>query len=128
MGIAQIVGLGITAAALAVAIRTERPEIGMLLGVCGSVLIFFMILPQLAAAVQVFNHLAEGVPADAGYIGIILRIIGIAYIAEFGAQVCADAGENAIASKIELSGKVLVMLMSAPIILGLMRMISSVLP
>jgi len=126
--IAQIVGLGIVATVLAVTIRSERPEFGMLLAICGSILIFFMILPQLTAVVEVFRHLSEDIPADAGYISIILRIIGIAYIAEFGAQVCADAGEHAIASKIELSGKVLVMLQSAPIILGLMRMISSVLP
>jgi stage III sporulation protein AD len=128
MGIAQIVGVGIVAAALAVTVRTERADIGMLLGVCGSLLLFFMVLPQLTAAIQIFRDLADGIPVDSGYISIILKIVGVAYIAEFGAQVCADAGENAIASKIELSGKILVMLLSAPIVLGIMQMIGSVLP
>ena len=128
MGMAQIVGVGIVAAALAVTVRTQRPEFGMLIGVCGSMLIFFMILPYLTSAVKIFRDLSEGIPADARYINIILKIIGVAYIAEFGAQICADAGENAIASKIELSGKVLVMLLSAPIVLGIMQMINSVLP
>lgn len=128
MGITQIVGIGIVAAVLAVTVRQERPEFGMLIGIGGSLLIFFAILPQFTAVVEVFNELAAKTTADAGYINIILKIVGIAYIAEFGAQLCADAGENAIASKIELSGKVLVMLMSAPIVLGLMRMISGALP
>ena len=127
MSIAQIVGVGIVAAALAVTVRMERPEFGMLIGVCGSVLIFFLVLPQLNAVIKIFRDLASEIPTDAGYISIILKIVGIAYIAEFGAQVCADAGENAIASKIELSGKILVMLLSAPIILGIMQMIGSVL-
>ena len=128
MGIAQIVGVGIVAAALAVTVRTQLPEFGMLIGVCGSMLIFFMVLPHLTSAVQIFRDLADGIPTDAGYISIILKIVGIAYIAEFGAQVCADAGENAIASKIDLSGKILVMLLSAPIVLGIMQMIGSMLP
>ena len=127
MGIAQIVGVGIVAAALAVTVRMERPEFGMLIGVCGSVLIFFLMLPQLTSVIQIFRDLANRIPTDAGYIGIILKIIGIAYIAEFGAQVCADAGEAAIASKIELAGKILVMLLSAPIVLGIMQLIGNML-
>ena len=46
----------------------------------------------------------------------VLKIIGIAYIAEFGAQVTRDAGQGSIAAKIELAGKVLILIMAIPII------------
>ncbi len=128
MEIIQIVGVGIVAAILAVTVKQQNAEIGLLIGICGSILIFFMIMPKLGAVVQVFNTLSTKLNTDATYIGIILKIVGIAYIAEFGAQICSDAGENAIASKIDLGGKVLVMLLSAPILLGLMSLVGNVLP
>jgi len=58
----------------------------------------------------------------------ILKIIGIAYIAEFGAEVCKDAGEGAIASKIELAGKVIIIVLAAPIITSLLDLIVEIMP
>ena len=50
------------------------------------------------------------------YVETLLKIIGIAYIAEFGAQITKDAGQGAIASKIELAGKILILVMAIPIL------------
>ncbi len=62
------------------------------------------------------------------YLQTILKIIGIAYIAEFGAQIAKDAGQAAIASKIELAGKVLIMVMAVPILTAIIEMVISLLP
>ncbi|HBI03894.1 MAG TPA: stage III sporulation protein AD, partial [Paenibacillaceae bacterium] len=62
------------------------------------------------------------------YLDTILKIIGIAYIAEFGAQVTRDAGQGAIASKIELAGKVLIMVMAIPILSLIVETIVRLLP
>jgi stage III sporulation protein AD len=61
------------------------------------------------------------VDLGAGHIATVIKIIGIAYAAEFGSQICADAGEGAIASKIELGGKGLIMAISTPIIVSLVE-------
>ncbi len=62
------------------------------------------------------------------FLETILKIIGIAYIAEFGAQVTRDAGQDSIASKIELAGKVLIMVMAIPIITVMIETIIQILP
>jgi stage III sporulation protein AD len=62
------------------------------------------------------------------YVETILKIIGIAYIAEFGAQITKDAGQGAIASKIELGGKVLILSMAIPILTVIIETIISMLP
>ncbi|MBM7660889.1 stage III sporulation protein AD [Bacillus mesophilus] len=62
------------------------------------------------------------------YVETILKIIGIAYIAEFGAQITRDAGQGAIASKIELGGKILIMAMAIPILTVIIETILGLLP
>jgi len=62
------------------------------------------------------------------YIETILKIIGIAYIAEFAAQITKDAGQGAIASKIELGGKILILAMAIPIITVLIETIIQMIP
>ena len=128
MDIVQVVVMGIVITILAVTLKNQAPEFALIISIGGSVLIFFTILPQLAVMVAALSHMSEQVQSNMAAIGIVLRIVGIAYIAEFGAQICADAGEHAIASKIELGGKVLIMTASLPILFSLLDLIVAILP
>jgi stage III sporulation protein AD len=62
------------------------------------------------------------------YMGTVLKIIGIAYIAEIGAQVCRDAGEGVVAAKIEFAAKILVMVLAIPIILAILEALLKLIP
>ncbi len=128
MDIVQIVGLGIVASVLAIAIKKQTPELAVLVSAAAGVIIFFAVLPAFAGGINILTGLSRLVAVDTEFITIILKIIGIAYIADFGAQVCMDAGEASIAAKIELSGKVLIMVASAPILYGLINLIAGILP
>lgn len=74
------------------------------------------------------ERLAVNADLNMIYVKTILKIIGIAYIAEFGAQITKDAGQGAIASKIELAGKVLILLMAIPIITAIIKQVIGLLP
>ena len=128
MEIVRIVAAGLVSAILAIAIKKEAPQFSLVLSLAASALIFFMALPLLAEKLFVLLDLAGFVQADMAYIAIVLRIIGVTYIAEFGAQICSDAGEGAIASRIAMGAKVLIMSMSVPIIMSLVYMIDAMLP
>jgi len=82
-------------------------------------------MPFLGQAVGLLKDIAGLMDTNIQYIGLILKIIAIAYIAEFGAQICTDAGESAIASKIELAGKVLILITSMPVLYGLVDLIKA---
>jgi stage III sporulation protein AD len=126
MEIAQIVATGIISLILVIAIKKQNAEFALLISIMASIIIFFMLLPHLAQAVGIMENIAALMNTNNQYVGLILKIIAIAYIAEFGAQICADAGENAIASKIELGGKVMILVTSTPILYGLISLIASI--
>jgi len=125
MDIAQIVAAGIISVILIITMRKQNAEFALLISIMASVIIFFMLMPFLGQAVGLLKDIAGLMDTNVQYVGLILKIIAIAYIAEFGAQICADAGESAIASKIELGGKVLIMIASAPVLFGLVDLIKA---
>jgi len=125
MDIMQIVMVGIIAAVLSVTIKKQAPEIAMLLSIVAAILIFMMILPKITAVLGMLESIAGRIQGNMNFLATVLKITGIAYIAEFGSQICKDAGEGSIASKIELAGKVLILAMSTPIIMALLSLITS---
>ena len=128
MNILQIVAIGLTAAILALIVRQQRPDIAMMISLAAGTILFLMVLGNLKAVVTVADQLARRESLDSIYLSTVLKVIGIAYIAEFGAQICKDSGEGAIASKIELSGKVLVMMLALPILTALLEAVLKLLP
>lgn len=62
------------------------------------------------------------------FLGILLKITGIAFLTEFAVSVCKDSGETAIASKVDLGGKVIIIAISIPIISSLLETVVKVLP
>lgn len=128
MDIMQIVAVGIISTILALVVKNYLPEVGIMVSIIGGILIFFMLLPNLINVLNVLQSLSNNINTNMEHIPTVFRILGIAYIAEFGAQICKDAGESAIASKIELGGKVIIMVVSAPIIVSFLNLIVTMLP
>jgi len=124
----QIVGIALIATILAVLIKDQRPEIALQISIVTGLIIFLLVIIKLASVLEVLQQLSGRINIDLVYISTILKIVGIAYIAEFGAQVCRDAGETAIASKIELAGKVIIMVLAVPILMALMDLIINIMP
>ncbi|MCK8817501.1 stage III sporulation protein AD [Natroniella sulfidigena] len=89
---------------------------------------FILMVDRIAVIVDVMRRLAEEANIDLVYVNTILKVIGIAYIAEFGAQICRDAGENIIASKIEFAGKIMIMVLGVPIMISILESILQLLP
>jgi len=128
MEIFQIIGLALVATIIALLLKSHRPEMALQISLVTGIIIFLVILGKITAVVDLLNSYAERVNIDMVYINTLLKIVGIAYIAEFGAEVCRDAGEGAIASKVELAGKVIIVVMAVPIITSLLDLIISVMP
>ncbi|HZK57960.1 MAG TPA: stage III sporulation protein AD [Clostridia bacterium] len=128
MEIFQIVAIGLIATILSILIKNEKPEIGMYISLAAGIIIFLFIITRLQSVIEILGQLANKVNIDSIYLSIVLKIVGIAYIAEFGAQVCKDAGEGVMASKIEFAGKILIMVMAVPILVSLMDLIVNMVP
>ncbi|MCX7781029.1 MAG: stage III sporulation protein AD [Negativicutes bacterium] len=128
MEMLQIIGLGFVVMLLSLIIKQQRPELAVQLSLTLATVIFLLVLSKISVVLNLFRDLAEKANISQMYLNTILKIIGIAYITEFGAQVCRDANEGAIASKIEFAGKVLVMVMAIPIIALVLDTIVKLMP
>lgn len=126
MDIVQIAAIGIIAAILSLTIKKQAPEMSLIISIAAGTMIFLLLLPKLSAVVSVIRKVGEAAGTNNEYVLIIIKIIGISYIAEFASQICADAGESAIASKIEAAGKVFILIIATPILLSLLNLIFSV--
>ncbi|MBQ2880591.1 MAG: stage III sporulation protein AD, partial [Anaerotignum sp.] len=102
-------------------LKKENPQIAMLTAAATGILIFLMLCSPLGELLSLLQETAEEAGVGEGYFRIVLKVIGIAYLTQFGAQLCADAGETAVAAKIELAGKVLMMTAAAPVLTGLLE-------
>ena len=128
MGIFQVVATGVLSAVLAITIKKQSPEIALIITIGATVLIFLMILPMLAEVVGVLTNVGTMLDGGMRYVALAFRVIGVAYMAELGASVCADAGETAIAAKIDLGGRVIIMVLAMPIVVDIVGVVIGLMP
>ncbi len=127
MSIVQIGVIGLICVILIINIRRENPQIAVLLSLAGGLIITFNLMPIFKSIIELITQISEKIDVNFKYISMIIKIVGIAYIAEFCSQICIDAGEGAVASKIELAAKVFIIAASLPVIYGLIQTVNSLL-
>ncbi|MDR9746912.1 stage III sporulation protein AD [Paenibacillus taichungensis] len=128
MEIIQVVGLALIATVLILVIKEQKPMFAFLIAAATGIVIFMLLIGKIGAVIEVLKRLAENSGMESIYLKTILKIIGIAYIAEFGAQIVRDAGQESIASKIELAGKVLILVLAIPIISIIIETVMKLMP
>jgi stage III sporulation protein AD len=128
MEIMPVVGLAIVAAVMGIVLRQTKPEVAVLLSITVGAVIFLMVLGKIGAVVDILKQLAGRAQISDIYLGTILKIVAIAYIADFGAQICRDAGEGAVASKIEFAAKILVLVLAVPIVVAVLEALLKLVP
>lgn len=124
MDILRLVGFGLAVVFLIIFVSDQNKTYGGLIRVLGGVIILLFIIPQLRVVFEIIMDLSEKIKLNDTYLMIVLKIIGVAYIAEFGYQLCKDAGEESIANKIQLAGKVMILVLASPIALALIELIT----
>ena len=128
MEIVQFVGIGLVSTVIIIILRRQKPEIAVLAGTAAGALIFLLIAAKLSAVVDMLEEYAARADIRPMYFTSVLKITGIAYISEFGAEICRDAGEGAIASKIEMAGKVIIIALAIPVITSLIDLVLKIMP
>lgn len=128
MDILQIIGLGLAGAVAALVLKEYKPVFAVCIGAITALLIFLSLLQYISYVFDTIHIIAARLSVDDSYIALIIRIIGIAYAARFGSAVCRDAGQNAIAQKIELAGKIIIVVTSIPVLTAVLNVLIGILP
>ncbi len=124
----QIVGIGIVATILVAILKGIRSDFAIYISIVAGIIIFSMVIQHISYIIDTIRDLSRKANLEITYFSTILKIIGTAYVVEFGSQISRDAGENSIAMKIELAGKIIIMTLAIPILLSLMDLIIKIMP
>ena len=128
MDIIKIVGIGIVAVIIITLIKQYKPEFAIYVSILTGILIILLITDKLTDIIQLLNSIASKASINTEFLALLLKITGIAFLAEFAVSVCKDAGEAAIASKVEIGSKIIIIAMSIPIISALLEIVLKILP
>lgn len=124
----KIIGVGIVAVIINIILKQYKPEFVIYVSIITGVIILFLVMDKLSGIINLLTSLSNKASINTQFLGLILKITGIAILIEYGTSICKDSGETAIASKIELGGKVVIIAMSIPIIQVLLETIIKILP
>ena len=92
------------------------PSISLLVALCGGILILLKIIPYLLELFQTIRSVADTAGIRTDYLGLVIKVVCIAYIGEFASQICRDVGEGSLADKMDLATKAIIMVMAVPLL------------
>ena len=128
MDIVKIIGIAFLAVIIIIILKQYRPEFAMYVSIIAGALIIFMSIGKLDGIIKLLNTISNSTKVNGQFLGILLKITGIAFLTEFAVSICKDSGESAIASKVDMGGKIIIIAISVPIISSLLETVIQVLP
>ena len=128
MDVIKIIGVGLIALIIIIIVKQYRPEFTMYVSLVAGIIILLLVMDKLSAIIDLLTNLANKTSINNEFIFLLIKITGIAILTEFASSVCKDSGETAIASKVDMGGKIIIIAMSIPIIASLLETILKVLP
>lgn len=128
MDIVKIIGIGLIALIIIVIIKQYRPEFVIYVSLIAGALILLMIMNKIGGIIELLTTLSNKTAINNEFLVLLIKITGIAFLTEFAVSICKDSGEAAIASKVDLGGKIIIISMSIPIISSLLETILKVMP
>ena len=128
MEIIKIIGIAFIALVIIIMLKQYRPEYAIFISILTGILILFLVMDKLTGIINIIQSIQDKFSVNTQFIAILIKITGIAFLSEFAVSICKDSGEAAIASKIELGSKIIIISMSIPIISNLLEIILKILP
>ena len=123
----KIVGIGLISLIIIIIIKQYKPDFAVYVSIIAGILIIYLIFNKLEGIIILLKTISNKSGINNEFLELLLKITGISFLAEFTINLCKDSGEGAIASKIEMGTKVIIVSMSIPIISNLLEVITKLL-
>ena len=127
MMILKVNSFALVALFLYLLFKDKRGDLAALILLAAGVVIFIYCISQVSEVVNFLKNIADRAGIDTVYIQIVLKILAIAYLASFASEICKDAGAGSLASKVEFSGKMFILVLAIPILMAVLDSILQIL-
>ena len=123
MEILKIILIGLVTCVASVLLKQLKPELSILVTLAGGLVILVMIVEHLSTILGTFLGIVNKTNVNTKLFSNVLKIVGVGYLTEFGAGILNDFGSSAVADKVVLGGKITIVILSLPILQGLLQLI-----
>lgn len=128
MEVVRMAGFSVASALAVVLLRRMRPEMGLTAALAAGMLLLTMAVPMVAQVIQGLSTMAQTGGVKSSYLTQLLKVAGISLLMDFAAQTCRDAGENGLAVKTELAGRLMLLTLALPAMQALLTHLLSIAP
>ena len=118
----KIAGVGFVGGMLALTVKKDKPEAALMTALGTSVLILISVTEKIGGIINDLRIMIENCGVDIKYFVIAIKAVGVAYIAQFAAEILRDCGEGAIASKVEAAGKIFILSLAMPVMASFLEL------
>lgn len=128
MDIIKIIGIALISLIIIIILKQYKPEFAMYASLIAGAIIILMSITRISGIITLLQNIASKTSVNGEFLSILIKITGIAFLTEFAVSICKDSGEAAIASKVDLGGKIIIIAISIPIISTLLETVVKILP
>ncbi len=125
MELFKIIGVAFITAVTSILLKSTKPELSFAVGVTGVIVILIFIMDLLQSSINILAAIANASGMSNGLMKILLKIVGVGYLTEFGAGVLSDFGNNSLADKVVLGGKLTILVLSLPILESMLSLVGN---
>ena len=124
----KIIGIGLLTLVIIIILKQYKPKFAIYASIIAGILILVIAFEKMTGIIGLLQTISNKTYINKSFLTILIKITGIAFLTEFAVSICSDAGEKAIASKIEIGSKIIIITMSMPIITSLLELVVEILP
>ena len=128
MDIFRIAAIGLCGVLISAIVKSYKPEFATYVVIATVLIIFSIVIYKLTSVFEFLDEIYNQISYGKNFFPIIIKVLAVAYIADFTAQICRDSGETAIGGKVELAGKVMIFYLALPVLMAVMDLINKMLP
>lgn len=128
MDILKILAIAILTCIATLIVKQVKPDFASLVALAGGIVILLILIDYVQDVLSVFHYIVEKANLSPTILSVVLKIIGIGYLTEFTANICQDSGSSSLASKVILAGKIIILVLSLPIVKNIIDIIVEMLP
>ena len=119
----KVIGIGFITAISSAIVRVTKPELSFAVTLTGIIVILMFVVDMLQGTMVIFASISQITGVESGSLKVLLKIVGVGYLTEFGAGILTDFGSSTIADKVSLAGKLTIVLLSLPVLESLLELI-----
>lgn len=127
MDILKIAAVALSGVLLSSILKSINKEVSLYVILSTAVIILFSLIDNLGSIFSFMENIYKDITYGREFFPIILKVLTVAYITDFTAQICKDAGEASIGNKVELAGKITIFYLAIPIFTAIIELIETLL-